>query len=611
MSGAGRVICFAAAWLLLASPATALVYEVNASAACPGSGTAASPFCAIGSAAAIAAAGDVVNVASGIYREQVTPANSGAAGLPITYRSTNGARIYGTDDLSGTGLWTISSGTTYSTPFDPDTNTQQVFVDGVALALGAGAGAVPVNGFFYDSVAKLLYVNLGGANPGTSNVEAGARSFGFAVEGKSYLVIEGFDVRGHNTNGIRVRSSSHVVVRGNRVSGANGFGLVADGTAAPTTTGPIEISGNELFENGDAGLRLRVNVFQATVADNVSHHNRSHGFLVTGTTASVFQGNELYANARPGGVSTTGLLIEDSDGNTIERNLAYANQDSGFQASGGADGNLFVRNISYGNGDHGFDVRECDGARLVSNTSWANANDGYSVEGNVTNAYLRNNIGSDNGLLTNGNDLYVDATSTVGFSSDYDVFHRSSSSGSTIQYANVHYASVAAFLAATGNEANGSGGNPGFANPNAGNFQPTSGPALDSADAGASGFQALDHTGRAPVDLASVANTGAGVPNFADRGAVERGGDAKPVAKLRVTPVLARVRQLVTANASGSRDDVGIVSYRFEFGDGKVVTQAGPVASHAYTRRGIYVVRVKVSDGGGRFDWAYGLVLVF
>jgi hypothetical protein len=611
MSSAGRVIWSVALSFLLASPAAALVYQVNASAACPGSGTAGSPFCAISSAAAIAAPGDVVNVAGGIYREQVTPANSGAAGLPITYRSTTGARIYGTDNLSGASLWTISSGTTYSTPFDPDTNPQQVFVNDVALTQSlAGPGAVPVNGFFYDTVADVLYVNLGGANPGASTVEAGARSFGFAVEGKSYLVIEGFEVRGHNTNGIRVRSSANVAVRGNRVRWARSFGLVADGTAAPTTTGPIEISGNELLENGDAGLRLRTNVFEATVADNVAHHNLNHGFLVTGTTASVFRGNELHSNARPGGVSTTGFLIEDADGNRIERNLAYDNQDSGFQASGGADANTFVRNISYANGDHGFDIRESDGNRLVSNTAWANANDGYSVEGNVTNAYLRNNIASDNGLMTNGNNLYVDTTSTVGFSSDYDVFHRSASSGSTIQYNGVDYTTVAAFLAATGNESHGSGGSPNFANPNAGDFHPTSGAALDSADAGAVGFQALDFDGRAPIDLASVPNTGAGSPNYADRGALER-GDTKPHAKLRVTPLIARVRQLVTANASGSTDDAGIKSYRFEWGDGSVLTQAGPIATHAYTRRGIYLVRVKVTDGGGQSDIAYGLVLVF
>ena len=311
MLSARRVLFFGALSVGLSSPAAATVYEVNAAAACPGSGTALAPYCAIGSAAAVAAAGDTVNVAAGIYREQVTPPRSGAAGLPITFHGALGAKVYGTNNLSGAGLWTLSSGTTYAASYNPPTNPRQVFIGGVALTEStAGSGAVPVNGFYYDAVADRLFVNLGGANPGLSDVEAGARSYGFSVDTKSYLVIEGFELRGHNTNGARVRTSSNIVLRGNRVLRARSFGLVADGTLTPTTTGPIQISNNELLENGDAGLRLRTNVVQATVADNLAHHNQGHGFSINLTTASVFSGNTLYANAKAGSVSTTGLLME-------------------------------------------------------------------------------------------------------------------------------------------------------------------------------------------------------------------------------------------------------------------------------------------------------------
>jgi len=590
------------AWLIgIAGPVAAVVHEVDAAASCPGSGTSAAPYCTIGAAAAVAVPGDVVNVAAGIYREQVSPPASGAAGLPITYRGAPGARIHGTNDLSGAG-WTLASGTTYEIAYDPDTNPAQVFVDGKKLApSAAGPGAVPVNGFFYDGVAHVLYVNLGGDDPGRHDVEAGARSFGFDVNGRSYIVVEGFEVRGHNTNGIRVRSSSHVVVRGNRVLQAASFGLVADGTTAPTTTGPVEISGNEILENGDAGLRLRNNVVQATVSRNRSHHNDNHGLLATQTSASVFSGNVFYANARPGGASTTGMhLAGDSDGNRVERNLAYRNQDTGFQLSDGADANLLVRNVSWGNGDHGFDVRECDGARIVSNTAWANVNDGFSIEDNVSNAYLRNNVASDNGLLTNGNDLFVDATSTAGFSSDYDVFHRSTAGGNSIDYAGAEFTAVADFAAATGNEMHGSSANPNFVDPDGGDLHPGLGPAIDSADAGASGFQPLDFDGRAPIDVSSVPDTGAGVPTYADRGALER-IDTAPVARLRVTPKPANVGQLVTANGSASSDDAGIVSYRFAWGDGTADTvQSGPVATHVFARKGNFKVRLTVTDGAGQ-----------
>jgi len=585
----------------LAGPAVAVVHEVNASAPCPGSGTSAAAYCTIAAAAAVAAPGDVVNVAAGIYREQVSPPASGAAGLPITYRGAAGAIILGTNDLSGAG-WTLASGTTYAIAYDPPTNPAQVFVDGAKLtASAAGPGAVPVNGFFYDAAASVLYVNLGGDDPGTHGVEAGARSFGFVVTDRSHLVIEGFEVRGQNTNGIRVRSAANVTVRNNRVLRAASFGLVADGTAAPTTTGPIEISGNELFENADSGLRLRTNVVEATVSGNRAHHNENHGFSISNTTASVFSGNVLYANARPGSASTTGMLLAgDSDGNRVERNLAYQNQDTGFQVSGGADATVIARNISWGNGDHGFDIRECDGPVLVSNTAWANTNDGFSIEGGVANAVLRNNIASDNGLLSNGNDLFVDAISTPGFSSDYDVFHRSAATGSTIRFDGVAYTNVADFAVATGNETHGSSASPNLVDPGAGDFHPGLGPAIDSADAGATGFQALDFDGVAPIDLAGVPDTGAGVPTYADRGALER-RDAPPVARIRATPHPTRVGVLVTADGSASSDDVGIVSYRFAWGDGTPDTvQAGPVATHAFARRGNFKVRLTVTDGAGQ-----------
>src|SRR5262245_6120017 len=604
MSGAGRAWVGWALWFGLASPAAAIVYVVNAGAACPGSGTTSAPFCAIRSAAAIAAPGDTVDVAAGIYREQVTPASSGAAGLPITYHGAKGARVYGTNNLSGEALWKLSSGTTYSTPYDPPSNPVQVFVNGVALtASSAGAGAVPRNGFFYDNVARVLYVNLGADNPGKRAVEAGARSFGFDVDAKSHLVIEGFEVNGQNTNGIRVRSSANVVVRNNRVLRAASFGIVAGGTNPPTVTscGPVEISGNDVLTNGDAGIRLRNNVLQATVSANHSHQNANHGISISNTTQSVFSGNTLDANAKPGGVSTVGLLLAGalSVGNRVERNIAFRNQDSGFQLSGGGVDNVVVRNISYANGDHGFDVRECFGPRLISNTAWANTNDGLSIEGYVRNALVRNNISFDNGTLTGGNDLWVDTTSTTGFSADYDVFFRSVTNGASIEYDGGVYETVADFTAATGQEAHGTYANPILVNPGHGDFHPGLGPAIDAADASVADFQALDYAGLPPQDLLAVPNTGAGVPNYADRGALEH-ANAAPVARLTVLPTTVKIGQLVTADGHTSSDDTPIVSYRFDWGDGSSTTQAGPIATHAYATTGTKHVVLTVTDQGGK-----------
>jgi nitrous oxidase accessory protein NosD len=145
----------------------------------------------------------------------------------------------------------------------------------------------------------------------------------------------------------------------------------------PAEAAAVEVSGNEVSETDGDGIRLRVLVDEATIRGNVSHHNVGHGIFGTETTDSQLSGNELHDNVNPDGVSTTGLLLDaGSHRNLVERNLAHANQDSGFQVTGGTlngavvrnQDNVLVRNISFENGDHGFDNRESDGTRLISNT---------------------------------------------------------------------------------------------------------------------------------------------------------------------------------------------------------------------------------------------------
>jgi parallel beta-helix repeat protein len=604
MSISRRALAGAAlAAALLATPAAAVVWEVNASnplCSDAGAGDAAQPFCTIARGAAAAAAGDTVNVAAGDYREIVVVPADG-----VTYTGAAGARVLGTENLSG-APWAPASATAWSLAYDPDTNPRQVWVNDVRLTeVTTSPADLVANSFFYDAVAEILTVDVGGPNPGLQNVEAGAYSFGFDVTGRTGVVVQGFEVKGQNTSGIRVRTGTNVTVRGNRVHRARSFGILVEGTATTVSDGVV-VDSNDVFDNGDSGIRLRTGAIRATVSGNDSHDNRNHGISTTGTSDSRIAGNELYRNARPGGVSTTGLILDDGSHRIqVERNRAYANQDSGFQVSGTAGvvtnlGNVFVRNVSDANGDHGFDVRESDGTLLVSNTAYGNVNDGFSIEGNSTNTLLRNNVGVNNGVLTGGNDLWVDPTSTVGFSANYDVWHNTGAgTAHKIEYDGVEYDTVTAFRAATGHEQQGSGNDPRLANPGAGDFMPGIGSATDDADATAPGFQALDFFGAPPVDMGSIANTGAGVPNFADRGAVER-RDAAPIARLDVAP--RRVSRFfpVLASAIGSSDDDRIVSYRFEWGDGTVQVTTSPLALHAYRVRGTFHVRLTVTDSAGQ-----------
>jgi PKD repeat protein len=78
--------------------------------------------------------------------------------------------------------------------------------------------------------------------------------------------------------------------------------------------------------------------------------------------------------------------------------------------------------------------------------------------------------------------------------------------------------------------------------------------------------------------------------------------NSAPVAALTATPTSGITPLAVSFNASGSTDpDAGdfIASYRFNFGDGAVVTQSSSSVNHTYTSAGIYTASVAVTDTNG------------
>lgn len=95
------------------------------------------PFRTIQRAADIARAGDNVYIREGVYRETVTPANSGTWNTPITFTTYNGedVTISGTERIRG---WTPHNGSVYKASgvnaFQTTRNqAEQVFVDGVMV----------------------------------------------------------------------------------------------------------------------------------------------------------------------------------------------------------------------------------------------------------------------------------------------------------------------------------------------------------------------------------------------------------------------------------------------------------------------------------------------
>ena len=574
-------------------------------------GTQASPFCTIGAAAKKAVnPGDTVHIQPGTYREQVTVAASGAPGSPITFVGVPGVVILGTQSLSDPAGWTPTGTSAWSRSYAPPSAPRQVFLDGTRLSQASSATTTTSGSWFYDAAAKVLYVDIGGANPAEGHqVEAGAQSFGVNVSGRSNVVVSGVETRDQNFAGVRVLSSSAVTVDTVTATDSASNGVLVDSSQG-VTVNRATVSGSL-----SSGVRLSGSS-TCTVSGSTSHDNGLDGIQLSTTTQSTLSGNTTYRNVSVN-ATATGVGIDvntTSPNNVVTGNTSYANQDSGFQVYNGSHDVLVARNISYANGDHGFDTLSATAARYLNNTAFGNARDGISVEGNSTGASLANNLLIDNGVTQNEFDLYVDAGSMSGFTADYDVLYNHALQAPAKVNATI-YATFDSFRSATGLEPHGASFAPGFTGPGSGDFTLTGGSAaVDSADAGVTGFVATDAGGNEPTDDPIVPDTGAGSPTYADRGALEfqpsgSPTDYAPHAALFLSPGSVSVPPagLVTADARGSNDadTSGIVSYSFDFGDGTVVgPQAAATASHTYSSVGTYHVTVSVQDAQGLSDTA-------
>ncbi|WP_445258827.1 PKD domain-containing protein [Nocardioides aurantiacus] len=78
--------------------------------------------------------------------------------------------------------------------------------------------------------------------------------------------------------------------------------------------------------------------------------------------------------------------------------------------------------------------------------------------------------------------------------------------------------------------------------------------------------------------------------------------NAPPVARLALDPSTGPAPHRVTADGSGSTDDVAVQSYSFSWGDGTTSTGPQPegTATHAYSAPGSYTVTLTVDDGAKR-----------
>jgi hypothetical protein len=490
------VVTLALASFVAASAAAQTYYVDNQSATCSnaGVGTEAQPYCTIGAAvAAHNGPGVTIIVKPGVYREQVTVPASGAAGSPFVIRAQGpGVVVDGADDFSGTGLWTLSTGSVYLAS-TVTWNPLQVFVDGARLTPSTSApGSLPPNAFVWVS-GQGLYVNLGGTNPVLRQTLVGRRNYGFNLFSKSWVTVEGFEVTRTESRGIYMQNPcTDLVIARNRVSFANSYGIQA-------------VNGSRLL-----------------IDENVVSDCNLHGIgLTAGTNASTLRNNEAFRMADPNNLHVAGIYLHTAPRNTLVGNRTHHNPDSGINFYTAADSCLAYNNRSWSNGDHGYDHLNAVGTIHIHDVAYGNDMDGFSIEGISPNTRLYNCIGVNNGLTTDEFDLWVNFDSAPGFVSDHNIFWNSTSQD-PIKYINTRYASLATYQVASGQDAHSRQADPRFANAAAGDFTLMAGsPAIDAAKTDLPNWPATDVAGGVRRDDPSMPNTGVGPVLFADIGVLE------------------------------------------------------------------------------------------
>ncbi|NLT53256.1 MAG: PKD domain-containing protein [Actinomycetales bacterium] len=94
--------------------------------------------------------------------------------------------------------------------------------------------------------------------------------------------------------------------------------------------------------------------------------------------------------------------------------------------------------------------------------------------------------------------------------------------------------------------------------------------------------------------------TGPGTTSSSTTTTTTTRADPEPVAALGLSSASTRVGTAVTADATGSSDDGGDLSYEIDWGDGETSTPADGTASHTYTRTCACTVELTVTDAAGQ-----------
>ena len=581
----------------------AVLYVDRGNAACSdsGAGTVDQPFCTIGAAARVVAAGQMVQVASGTYPEAVTVASSGTSSAPIVFTAAPGATVTVTGQPRGFYI----SGRSWIT------------VNGFAVT-GASSFGIYVSNSSFITISR-NHVSYSG------QPVSGATATGIRLAGTTDSLVVG-NTADHNTYaGIELYSgSTRDEVRGNTTfANASVYTRRAPGIRAYSSPGNT-IDGNVSHDNEDSGIECYSGANDTLIYDNVAYRNGDHGIDDYVTTGQRIVANSVYHNV------TAGINVEGgSTGATIANNISV---DNGI-ASPRTHSDIRVENGSTSGTTMDYDLvhlSKADTMLIWSSVSYSSLAAFRSATGQESHGLDTDPKWVDRDAgdlhLTPGSAAIDSANSGASGQPDLDfegtarvddpatpntgVGPRSYDDRGAYELQSDNAPPAAALSVAPA-----SGQVPFSITADASastdtDDTPIASYTFDFGDGTVVGPQAeptVDHTyssvGNFTVTVSVRDTAGLASSATASVAAQAPDGDLAPATALTVTPASGMVPVAVTADASASTDtdNTPIASYTFDFGDGTVVgPQAASTAGHTYTSAGTFTVTVVARDTIGQ-----------
>jgi hypothetical protein len=382
----------------------------------------------------------------GMWRETLTPGQSGTVENPITFAPYgSGAKpvINGADLVTE---WSVGGAGTpanvYRTPVSwrPYVVTQ----DSAQLTNVGSLASINAPGeWWYDSTTQLLHVRAtDSANPTTHVIEVGSRDYCVNLNGTTYITVNGFSLFGPNENGVVVQGgANHALINGNTIENIGhrdwGAGIHVRGGTYAT------ISNNEV---SNAWVGITVQGWYAplsnyaTITRNNIHDVDTLGANVTNgnvgnPTNTIFEYNTVY-NAVQGQDDNAGMGSYHSGTGTIFRyntisNCGTANfRGSGINVDSWSAPTLVYGNVVYGNNYGGINLTSA-GHSVYNNTLWHN-NENTADAGEISIFAQEGIAGSSETIKNNvlvasaGKHLIrVYAGNTTGHVLDYNLYYSS------------------------------------------------------------------------------------------------------------------------------------------------------------------------------------------